>query len=151
MFSKFPSLRSEIFLDTLKQYWYHIFLTFTFQVIVKNHDLIQCHGNLHNVVKTNWMTKMETKKHGIGSYEFFFLTSSIIQAFCVVSKSRRGYIMCITRAYVVNSSIKWFRWTSAHVRNVFDPRDFRWHCSWTHFFALELFFQWLKWQDKDSN
>lgn len=29
------------------------FLTFTFQVIVKNHDLIQCHGNLHNVVKTN--------------------------------------------------------------------------------------------------
>lgn len=36
----------------------------------------------------------------------FFLTSSIIQAFCVVSKSRRGYIMCITRAYVVNSSIK---------------------------------------------
>lgn len=81
----------------------------------------------------------------------FFLTSSIIQAFCVVSKSRRGYIMCITRAYVVNSSIKWFRWTSAHVRNVFDPRDFRWHCSWTHFFALELFFQWLKWQDKDSN
>lgn len=139
-------------LDTLKQYWYHIFFNLYIPSYrKKTMTLFNAMVTFIMLLKRIEWQKWKQRSMVLALKNFFFLTSSIIQAFCVVSKSRRGYIMCITRAYVVNSSIKWFRWTSANVRNVFDPRDFRWHCSWTHFFALELFFQWLKWQDKDSN